>query len=70
MIHILLFFIIGVPWRDIEDIKIDNTVPYKVPNHQFNITFFYVKLNRMNYLLVIYDTQSGITIETRYVWVA
>jgi hypothetical protein len=42
MILTLLFIIIGVSLRDIDVIKIDDTVPYliKVPYHQFNITLF------------------------------
>jgi hypothetical protein len=28
MIRILFYFIIGVPWHDIDDIKIDGTIPY------------------------------------------
>jgi hypothetical protein len=66
------FFIIGVSWHDIECIKIDIMVPYlryRIINLILHF-FLYIKLNRMFYLLVMYDTQSDITIETKYVWVA
>jgi hypothetical protein len=58
MIHTLTFFIIGVPWRGIEGIKIDDTGSlFKVPHHQFIVTFFlYIELNRINNLLMMYDT--------------
>jgi uncharacterized membrane protein YpjA len=49
--------------------QIDDTVPYlsyRIIN--FNITFFwYIKLNIIDYLLVMYNIQSGITIEAKYV---
>jgi hypothetical protein len=36
----------------------------------YRINFFlYNKLNRINNLLVLYDTFSDITIETKYIWV-
>jgi hypothetical protein len=44
------------------DIKIDDTVSKVVPYHQFNVTIFlYIKLNRMNNLLVIYISCINIT---------
>jgi hypothetical protein len=43
---------------------------FKVFCHQFNITSLCIKLNRIYHLLIMYDTQSSITIEVKYVWVA
>jgi hypothetical protein len=67
----LIFFIIEVSWRGIDDIKIDDMILYLRYNIiNLILLFLYIELNRIDYLLVIYDTQNGITIEAKYVWVA
>jgi hypothetical protein len=43
---------------------------FKLSYYQFNITFFYIKLNRINYILLMYDIQNGITIGAKNRWVA